>query len=100
VPAVAGQIASWTPRAWTYLAYIVAVPTIVAYLSNAWALGRSTATLVTVYIYVQPLITAFLAWVQLGQHVTTKTAGAAVLIVIGVWIVATRPAAVPAPAQE
>jgi drug/metabolite transporter (DMT)-like permease len=100
LPPVVEQVASWTPRAWVLLAYIVVVPTIVAYLCNAWALGRSTATLVTVYIYVQPLITALLAWVQLGQRVTARTIGAAVLIVIGVSIVATRRAAIPAPSQE
>ena len=100
VPPVAAQIAAWTPRAWVLLAYLVAMPTIVAYLCNAWALGRSTATLVTIYIYVQPLLTALLAWIQLGQSVTTRTIGAAVLFVIGVTIVATRPPPSPARLQE
>jgi drug/metabolite transporter (DMT)-like permease len=91
---------AWTPRAWAFLGYIVLVPTILAYLCNAWALGRSSATLVTVYIYMQPVLTALLAWVQRGDRVTATLAWASALIVVGVSIVATRKGAQPAPVQE
>jgi drug/metabolite transporter (DMT)-like permease len=92
---------SWTPRAWTFLVYIVIVPTILAYLANAWALGRSTATLVTVYAYTQPVLTALLAWAQMGERVTAKLAWASVLIVLGVSVVASRAPGPPAaPIQE
>jgi drug/metabolite transporter (DMT)-like permease len=100
LPHVVAELPGWTPRGWGFIAYIVVVPTIVAYLCNAWALGRSTATLVTIYIYVQPLLTALLAWLQLGQAVTSRMLVAAILIVIGVTVVATRPNATPAPVQE
>jgi len=82
-----------TPRGWTFLVYILVMPTIVAYLLNAWALARSSATLVTVYIYLQPLIAALLAWVQLGQGVNRRAAVAAPLILMGLTVVATRRAA-------
>jgi len=97
--ALASGMVTWTPRAWGFMTYIVLVPTILAYLCNAWALGRSSATLVTIYIYLQPLITAVLAWVQLRQRLTVEMIQAGTLIVIGVSIVATRrgaPAAQPA----
>ena len=84
----------WTSRGWLFLAYIVVVPTIIAYVANAWALGRSNASLVTVYIYVQPLITAVLAWVQLGHTVSPRILIAAALIVIGVAIVSSRAPAI------
>jgi drug/metabolite transporter (DMT)-like permease len=100
VPSLIAEIPAWTPRGWAFVAYIVLMPTIVAYLCNAWALGRSTATLVTIYIYVQPVLAAILAWAQLGQSVTGKMLGAAVLIVIGVSIVATRRDAIPAPVAD
>jgi drug/metabolite transporter (DMT)-like permease len=100
LPIVAREMPTWSARGWEIVAYIVVMPTIVAYLCNAWALGRSTATLVTIYIYVQPLFTALLAWIQLGHAVTLKMLGAAVLIVVGVTIVATRRNATPAPIQE
>ena len=88
---VVADLPGWTPRGWGFLAYILVMPTIVAYLCNAWALGRSSATLVSIYIYVQPVLAAVLAWVQLGQTVTTKWVVAGALIVVGVALVATRP---------
>jgi drug/metabolite transporter (DMT)-like permease len=99
-PALIEAAPGWSARGWTFVGYIVVVPTIVAYLCNAWALGRSSATLVTIYIYVQPLITALLAWIQLRQAPTSNMLGAAVLIVIGVSIVATRRGARPAAPEE
>ena len=54
----------------------------------------------TIYIYVQPVLSAVLAWAQLGQVVTGRLVGAALLIVIGVSIVATRRAAAPVPIAE
>ena len=79
-----------TPRGWGFVLYILAVPTIVAYLLNAWALGRSSATLVTIYIYLQPLIAAVLAWVQLGLGITSRAWLAAALILSGLGIVVSR----------
>jgi drug/metabolite transporter (DMT)-like permease len=90
----------WTTRGWSFLAYIVAVPTIVAYLCNAWALERSNATLVSIYIYVQPVLAGLLAWAQLGQTVSARLAVAAGLIAVGVSIVATRKDALPVPLDE
>jgi drug/metabolite transporter (DMT)-like permease len=88
-PALAGA-GAWTGRGWLLVGYVVAVPTILAYLANAWALGRSSASLVTVYIYLQPVITALLAWVQLGQALSDRLLVAAALILVGVGIVASR----------
>jgi drug/metabolite transporter (DMT)-like permease len=80
----------FTSRAWVLVAFVVLVPTIIAYVANAWALGRSSATLVTIYIYMQPLIAALLAWVQLGQGLSERMIVATALIFAGVTIVATR----------
>ena len=79
-----------TTRGIMYLAYIVAMPTIVAYSFNAWALARTTPTVVTVYIYLQPVVTALIAWVQLGQGVTGRTLLAGTFILGGVAIVTLR----------
>jgi drug/metabolite transporter (DMT)-like permease len=84
------QLPGLTPRGWFYAGYILAVPTIFAYLLNAWALGRSSATLVTVYIYLQPLIAAVLAWAQLGHGISPRAGVAAVLILAGLAVVASR----------
>ena len=55
------------------------------------ALGRSGPTLVTIYIYMQPVIAALLAWAQLGQPLTPRLVTAAAFIVAGVAIVVSRP---------
>ena len=84
------QLPVLTPRGWAFTVYILAVPTIAAYLLNAWALGRSSATLVTIYIYLQPLLAALLAWAQLGHGISKRAWLAAALILAGLGIVATR----------
>jgi drug/metabolite transporter (DMT)-like permease len=84
--------ASWDRSAWALVAIIVVVPTIVAYSVNAWALGRSSPTLVTIYIYLQPLLAAVLQWIQLGEPVATRALVAASFIFVGVTVVAFRPA--------
>jgi drug/metabolite transporter (DMT)-like permease len=84
------QLPALTPRGWGLTLYILALPTIVAYLLNAWALARSSATLVTVYIYLQPLIAAVLAWAQLGLGISKRAWLAAALILLGLGVVSSR----------
>jgi drug/metabolite transporter (DMT)-like permease len=79
-----------TARGWGLVIYILLMPTIVAYALNAWALGRSNPTLVTVYIYLQPLIAAALSYVQLGIVPTGTMGASSVLILAGVAVVALR----------
>jgi drug/metabolite transporter (DMT)-like permease len=80
------ELPQLTTRGWLLITFIVAVPTIVAYGLNAWALARSTATIVTIYIYMQPLIAAVLAKLQLGYSISSRAGLAAVLILGGVAI--------------
>jgi len=89
---------AWGSRAWMFVAFFIAFPTIVAYLANAWALAYSGPTLVTVYIYLQPLIAAILQWVQLGEPIAPRALAAAGFILAGVGMVATRRAVTPAQA--
>jgi drug/metabolite transporter (DMT)-like permease len=84
------ELPNITTRGALYLAYIVAVPTIFAYLANAWALGRSKATVVTIYIVLQPLLAAVLARVQLGYTIASHALWAGSAIVLGLVIVARR----------
>jgi drug/metabolite transporter (DMT)-like permease len=88
---LAHSIPELTPRAWMYAAYILLVPTLLAYLLNAWALSRVTPTVVTAYIYLQPLVAALIAWVQLGQAPERRALVAAPLILLGVALSAFTP---------
>lgn len=98
-PALLASAASYTARGWWLIGYIVLVPTILAYLLNAWALGRSNPSLVTVYIFLQPILAASLAWVQLGQSVSSRLLFASVFIACGVAVVATRKTSAITPAS-
>jgi drug/metabolite transporter (DMT)-like permease len=89
IPLVTGM-ATWSARGWAFVVFFIAFPTIVAYLANAWALGRSGPTLVTVYIYLQPIMAAVLQFIQLGEPVSRRALVATVLILAGVGVVATR----------
>lgn len=84
----------WLPsadlRAWSYVAFVVFVPTIFAYGANAWALGRTTPGIVTAYIFLQPPLAALLARVQLGSPLGDRTPLAAALIALGVVVGAMR----------
>lgn len=73
-----------TTRGALLLAYMILVPTIVAYSFNAWALARSSASIVTIYIYLQPLLAAVLARVQLGHGISPRAGVSALLILGGV----------------
>lgn len=79
-----------SPLALLFGVYVVVVPTVLAYLANAWALGRSGPSLVTAYIYLQPAIAAILAWFQLGTRVPERALLAAPLIALGVFVVSMR----------
>jgi drug/metabolite transporter (DMT)-like permease len=90
IPSLALAIPSLTSRGLVLLAYIIVVPTIVAYGLNAWALGRSTATMVTIYIYMQPLLAGVLARIQLGTSISSRAGVATVLILMGVAVTTWR----------
>lgn len=79
-----------TTRGIMLVAYVVLVPTILAYGLNAWALSRTTASVVTIYIYLQPLFAGVLARLQLGDSVSGRAGLAALLILGGVAVTTLR----------
>ncbi|MGH7632056.1 MAG: DMT family transporter [Gemmatimonadales bacterium] len=73
---------------WGWVAYIVAFPTILAFLLNIWALRRVSHNVVAVYIYLQPLMTALVAPLVLaGEELTARAAAAGLAIFSGVGMV-------------
>ncbi len=72
------------------IAYIVIGVTILAYLMNAWSLRYVNASMVGIYIYLQPLLASFLA-VVLGKDVMTLSKVVfALLIFSGVYLVSIK----------
>ncbi len=80
----------WSAEAYGYVAFIVLVPTVLAYGVNAWALARATPTLVTIYIYFQPLVVITLSALQLGQIPQIISMFGGLFILAGVTTVALR----------
>ena len=71
---------------WAALAWIVAVPTVAAYYLNVWALARAEASLVAMFVYIQPVMTASLAIPFLGERPSPRMIPATLLIFAGVWV--------------
>lgn len=81
------DFAGLTGLTWALMGSIVLFPTVGAYLLNAWALKRSSPSLVVVYIYVQPVMTSILSALFLNEALTGRVAVAGLLIGVGVWLV-------------
>lgn len=71
-----------------WLAYMTVFPTTVTYFLNLWSLRRASPTLVTSFIYLQPLFTTAVAPLVLqGEELTLRVALAGAGIFLGVAIV-------------
>ena len=82
------QRAELTPGFLLWLGYLVVFPTTVTYFLNLWSLRRASPTLVTSFIYLQPLFTTAVAPLVLqGEHLTARTAAAGLAIFAGVGVV-------------
>lgn len=77
--------------AWWSLAYIVAFPTVAAYLLSVFALARLRASTTAVYVYAQPLITGVASWLVFGERPSPAMLVAAAALFAGIWMVARRP---------
>jgi drug/metabolite transporter (DMT)-like permease len=83
--------------AWWSLLYILAVPTVLAYLLNMFALARVRASTVAVYVYSQPILSGLASWVVFGEHPTVAMGVAAPALFLGIWLVSRRPPPVQLP---
>jgi drug/metabolite transporter (DMT)-like permease len=81
---------SLTAGAWIALALVIAGPTVLAYLLQAWALRHADSSLVASYTYVQPVLATFLGAIFFGETMHPIIIVAALVIFTGVWL-ASRP---------
>ena len=97
-----GAAPSFGPRVMAALAYVLLVPTAFAYATNAWALQRVPASVVSVFIYLQPVIATALAltlgaplaaWLSVAvttEALTPRTALGGVTVLVGVALATLR----------
>jgi len=73
-------------RAWSGLAYMVILGSVVPYLLFAWALTELAASRVAAFNYLQPVIATGLGIWLLAERLTTKVVAGGVLILVGVYL--------------
>lgn len=71
--------------------YIVIGVTFGVYLLNAWALSFVNATVVSVYIYLQPILTSMIAITMKQDELSLNKVLLALLIFLGVYLVNYKP---------
>lgn len=69
------------------VAYIVLFPTVGTYFLNVFALQKVPSSLVAIYIYIQPVVGAFLAAAMLDERPSPTTFAGGALIGAGIWMV-------------
>lgn len=74
------------PQAWSALAFVIAGPTIAAYLMQAWALKYAESSVVAAYTYLQPVFAVILAAIFLREQIRPIALLAGAMIVAGVYV--------------
>ncbi|HEX8394058.1 MAG TPA: DMT family transporter [Longimicrobium sp.] len=69
---------------WLAMGWIILFPSVAAYYLNVWALARAEASLVSTFVYLQPMMTAVMASLVLKEHASARMIPAAALIFAGV----------------
>ena len=77
--------------AWLWGAFIILFPTAGAYVLISWTLARAEASLVALFVYLQPLIAAIGGILLQGETLTLRTVLGALLIFAGVSLALRRP---------
>lgn len=85
--AMAVNWGSFTPGVWWSFVYVLVFTTYLAYLLNALALQRVSASLVSVYIYLQPLIAIAIAFLFYQASMSISVAISGMIIFAGVLMV-------------
>lgn len=80
------------------LLYVLAVPTLLTYLLNAWALRHARSSTVAIFIYLQPIVGVALAVSVLGEPLGARALLGTAAVFTGIALVTFRPrAAAPTP---
>lgn len=80
------DVSTISPTTWWLLIYVSVVATAGPYLLNAFALAKVNASVVAVYIYLQPVIGFILAVAFLDEKLGINFIFAAVLVFLGVFL--------------
>jgi drug/metabolite transporter (DMT)-like permease len=71
-------------QGWVAVVWIIALPTVAAYYLNVWALLHVESSIVSAFVYLQPVLTAVMAVSILGERPSARLIPSAALIAAGV----------------
>lgn len=75
-------------KTWLYAGFVIVFTTFVAYLLNIFALKELSPSIVSAYIYLQPLLTALMAiYIFRNDYITWEKVFSALMIFTGVYLV-------------
>lgn len=80
------QLPELTPTLLACAAFAIIGGTLLTYFLNNWALAHSKSSNVALWIYIQPVFAAALAWVWFDQPITTRMIFSTLLIFIGMYL--------------
>lgn len=69
---------------WLAVVWIIALPTVAAYYLNVWALLHVESSIVSTFVYLQPVLTALMAVSILDERPSARLIPSAALIAVGV----------------
>ncbi|UCF61697.1 MAG: DMT family transporter, partial [Anaerolineaceae bacterium] len=83
-------LSTLSSQGWWALSFLGVACSGLAYLFWYQALDRIAATQAGVFLYFEPLVTAVVAWIILGEAFTVVIAFGGAAILFGVWLVNQR----------
>ncbi len=85
------HLAAVSTRSWIAMAYLIFFGSMMGFTAYIYILKHSTATRVSTYAFVNPVVALFLGWLLLNESITLRTILAAAVILAAVLLVITAP---------
>jgi drug/metabolite transporter (DMT)-like permease len=76
--------------AWISMAYLIVIHTVICYLIFYYLLTHVSASRVSLFGYIQPVLASLFAWLLLSEPVTASIVAGGALVMTGVWLAERR----------
>ena len=80
------DVSRYSPAAWWGLAFMILLQGVVAYSCFYYLLHYVSASRVSLYAYLQPVLATFFAWMLLAEAVPVSVLIAGAVVFLGVWL--------------
>ena len=94
------HLAAISGRSWMALIYLIVFGSGIGFTAYLYILKNSTASKVSTYAFVNPVVALLLGWMIAGETITTRTAIAAAVILTAVILVISAPRAAAAKSEK